>query len=95
MMPMCRGIGLSSRLRHITGVFLETALTDSGWRMLGNALGAVVALLGLFGVGAVICAMVWTLFAWSGRWYDWLLSYVTPLGLASITTCAGWLLGWI
>ena len=30
MMPMCRGIGLSSRLRHITGVFLETTLTDSG-----------------------------------------------------------------
>jgi hypothetical protein len=57
--------------------------------MLGNALGALVALLGLFGVGAVVCAIVWTLFAWSG-----LLSFVPALGLASITTCAGWLLGW-
>ena len=38
--------------------------------MLGNALGALVALVGLFGVGAVVCAIVWTLFAWSGRWYD-------------------------
>jgi hypothetical protein len=28
--------------------------------MLGNALGALVALLGLFGVGAVVCAIVWT-----------------------------------
>ena len=59
--------------------------------MLGNVLGALVALFGLFGVGAV----VWVLFAWSGRWYNWLLSFVTPLGLASITTCAGWLLGWL
>jgi hypothetical protein len=40
-----------------------------GW--FGNALGALVALLGLFGVGAVVCAIVWTLFAWSGRWFDW------------------------
>src|SRR5262245_37778109 len=48
--------------------------------MLGNVLGALVALFGLFGVGAVVCAIVWTLFAWSGRWYDWLLSFVTPLG---------------
>ena len=63
--------------------------------MLGNALGALVALFGLFGVSAVVCAIVWTFFAWSGRWYDWLLSFVTPLGLASITTCAGWLLGWV
>jgi hypothetical protein len=62
--------------------------------MLGNALGALVALLGLFGVGAVVCAIVWTLFAWSGRWFDWLLSFVPPLGLASITTCVGLLLGW-
>src|SRR5262249_46097083 len=61
--------------------------------MLGNALGALVALLGLFGVGAVVCAIVWTLFAWSGRWFDWLLSFVPPLRLASITTCAGWLVG--
>src|SRR6516164_6048142 len=58
--------------------------------MLGNVLGALVALFGLFGVGAVVCAIVWTFFAWSGRWYDWLLSFVTPLGLASITTCVGW-----
>ena len=58
--------------------------------MLGNALGALVALFGLFGVSAI----VWTLFAWSGRWYDWLLTFVAPLGLASITTCVGWLLGW-
>src|SRR5262249_33636947 len=64
-----------------------------GWKMLGNALGALVALLGLFGVSAVVCAIVWTLCAWSGRWYDWLLSFVTPLGLASITTCLGCLLG--
>ena len=62
--------------------------------MLGNAVGALVALFGLFGVGAVVCAIVWSLFAWSGRWYDWLLSLVAPLGLASITTCVGWLLGW-
>jgi hypothetical protein len=54
--------------------------------MLGNVLGALVALFGLFGVGAVVCAIVWVLFAWSGRWYNWLLSFVTPLGLASITT---------
>jgi hypothetical protein len=39
-------------------------------------------------------AIVWTFFAWNGRWYDWLLSFVPPLGLASTTTCAGWLLGW-
>ena len=32
--------------------------------MLGNALGALVALFGLFGAGAVVCAIVWTLFAW-------------------------------
>ncbi len=55
--------------------------------MLGNVLGALVALFGLFGVGAVVCAIVWVLFAWSGRWYDWLLSFVIPLGLASITVC--------
>jgi hypothetical protein len=43
--------------------------------------------------GAVVA---WPLTAGSqGRWYDWLLSFVTPLGLASITTCAGWLLGWV
>ena len=63
--------------------------------MLGNAVGALVALFGLFGVSAVVCAIVWTLAAWSGRWYDWLLSFVAPLGLASITTCAGWLLAWV
>jgi hypothetical protein len=62
--------------------------------MLGNVLGVLVALFGLFGVGAVVCAIVWVLFAWSGRWYNWLLSFVTPLGLASITTFMGWLLGW-
>ena len=62
--------------------------------MLGNILGALVALFGLFGVGAVVCAIVWTLFARRGRWYDWLLSFVTPLGLASITACVGWVLGW-
>jgi hypothetical protein len=62
--------------------------------MLGNAAGALVALFGLFGVCAVVCGIVWTLFAWSGRWYDWLLSFVAPLGFASITTCVGWLLGW-
>jgi hypothetical protein len=39
-----------------------------------------VALLGLFGVGAVVCAIVWTLFAWSGRWYDWLLTFVARSG---------------
>jgi len=61
--------------------------------MLGNALGVLVAQLGLFGVGAVVCAIVWTLFAWSGRWYDWLLSFVTPLGLASLATLTGWLFG--
>jgi hypothetical protein len=63
--------------------------------MLGNVLGALVALFGLFGVGAVVCAIVWVLFAWSGRWYNWLLSFVAPLGLASITTFMGWLLGWL
>jgi len=64
--------------------------------MLGNAVGALVALFGLFGVGAVVCAIVCTLFvAWSGRWYDWLLTFVAPLELASITTCVGWLLGWV
>jgi len=62
--------------------------------MLGNSRGALVALFGLFAVGAVVCAIVWTIFAWSARQHDWLLSFVTPLGLASITTCAGWLLGW-
>jgi hypothetical protein len=62
--------------------------------MLGNAAGALVVLFGLFGIGAVVCGIVWTLFAWSGRWYDWLLSFVAPLGFASITTCVGWLLGW-
>ena len=59
--------------------------------MLGNTLGALVTLFGFFGVGAVVCAIVWSLFAWSGRWYDWLLSFVTPLGLASITTFMAWL----
>ena len=39
-------------------------------------LAALVALFGLFGVGAVVCAIVWTFFAWNGRWYDWLLSFV-------------------
>jgi|SRR5215831_15706585 len=38
--------------------------------MLGHVLGALVALFGLFGVGAVVSAIVWTLFAWSGRWYE-------------------------
>ena len=68
-----------SRLRHIIGVFLETALADSGVEDARKRSRSIV----------------WTLFAWSGRWYDWLLSFVTPLGLASITTCAGWLLGWV
>ena len=54
-----------------------------------------VPLGGPLGVGAVVWAILWTLFAWSGRWYDWLLSFVTPLGLASITTCTCWLLGWV
>ncbi len=63
--------------------------------MLGNALGALVALFGLFAVGAVGCAIVWTIFAWSGRRQDWLLSFVTPLGLASIATFMGWLSGWL
>src|SRR5262245_37347768 len=65
-----------------------------GWKMLGNALGALVALLGLFGVSAVVCAIVWTLCAWSGRWYDWLLSFVTPLGSHQLRPawagCSGW-----
>jgi hypothetical protein len=55
-----------------------------GWSMLANAVGTLVTLFGLFGVGAIVCAIVWTLFAWGGRCYDWLLSFVTPLGLASI-----------
>jgi hypothetical protein len=63
--------------------------------MLGNALEALVALFSLFGVGAVVCAIVWTLFAWGGRSYDWLLSFVAPLGLASISTFIGWLIGWL
>jgi hypothetical protein len=63
--------------------------------MLGNALGALVALFGLFTVGAVGCAIVWTIFAWSGRRHDWLLSSVTPLGFASIATFMGWLIGWL
>jgi hypothetical protein len=63
--------------------------------MLGNALGALVTLFGLFGVGAVVCAVVWTLFAWGGRQLDWLLSFVTPLGLASLATLTGWLFGWL
>jgi hypothetical protein len=63
--------------------------------MLGNALGALVALFGLFAVGAVGCAIVWTIFAWSGRRQDWLLSFVTPLGLASVATLTVWLFGWL
>ena len=51
--------------------------------MLGNALGVLVALFGLFAVGAFGSAIVWTMFAWIGRRHDWLLSFVTPLGLAS------------
>ena len=63
--------------------------------MLGNALGVLVAQLGLFGVGAVVCAIVWTIFAWSGRRHDWLLSFLTPLGLASLATLTRWLFGWL
>jgi hypothetical protein len=63
--------------------------------MLGNPLEALVALFGLVGVGAVVCAIVWSLFASGGRSYDWLLSFVAPLGLASISTFIGWLFGWL
>jgi hypothetical protein len=63
--------------------------------MLGNALGALVALFVAFAVGAVVCAIVWTIFAWSGRRHDWLLSFVAPLGLASLATLTGWLFGWL
>jgi len=62
--------------------------------MLGNALGALVALFGLFGVGAVVSAIVWTLFAWSGRWYDWLLSFVTPSGSHQLRPAWAGCLGW-
>jgi hypothetical protein len=62
--------------------------------MLGTALGALVALFGLFAVGAVV-AIVWTIFAWSGRRHDWLLSFLTPLGLASLATLTGWLFAWL
>jgi len=56
-------------------------------------LGALVALFGLFAVGAVLCAIVWTIFAWGGRHHDWLLTFVTPLGLASLAILTGWLFG--
>src|SRR5215472_8908825 len=52
-------------------------------------------LAGCLSLESLPLSVLWTLFAWSGRCYDWLLSFVTPLGLASITTCAGWLLGWV
>jgi hypothetical protein len=63
--------------------------------MLGNALGALVALFVAFAVGAVVCAIVWTIFAWSGRRHDSLLSFGPPLGLASLATLTGWLFGWL
>ena len=65
-----------------------------GWNMLGNSLEALVALFGLFAVGAFVCAIVWTIFAWSGHRHDWLLSFIPPLGLASLATISGWLFGW-
>ena len=83
-----------SRLRHIIGVHLGTALTDSGVEdARKRARSACRSIWSLWSRCRCVCAIVWTLFAWSGRWYDWLLSFVTPLGLASITTCVGWLLG--
>jgi hypothetical protein len=56
-------------------------------------LEALVALFGLFAVGAVLCAIVWTIFAWGGRRRDGLLTFVTPLGLASLAILTGWLFG--
>jgi len=56
-------------------------------------LGALVALFGLFAVGAVLRAIVWTIFAWGGRRRDGLLTFVTPLGIASLATLTGWLFG--
>jgi hypothetical protein len=64
--------------------------------MLGNAPEALVALFGLFGVGAVVCAIVWTLSSLGvdGRTTGFFLSS-PPLGLASISTFIGWLFGWL
>jgi hypothetical protein len=63
--------------------------------MLGNVLEALVALFGLFAVGAVVCGIVWVILVWAGRRHDWLLSFVTPLGFASIATFMTWLVGWL
>jgi hypothetical protein len=81
VLSACQFIGAATTaLSLITGAFL---------------LGALVALFGLFAVGAVICSIVWTISAWSGRRHDWLLAFVTPLGLASLATLTGWLFGWL
>jgi hypothetical protein len=37
---------------------------------MGKALAALAAMFGLVGLGAVVFAIVWTLFAWSGRQLD-------------------------
>jgi hypothetical protein len=71
-------------------VVLCELLSGSGYRLrAASKIGEFTrdsSLLSKFGI---------SLFAWGGRSYDWLLSFVAPLGLASITTFMGWLFGWL
>jgi hypothetical protein len=60
-----------SRLRHIIAVFLETTLAGSGVEDARKRPRSACRSTWSLWSRCRCLAIVWTLFAWSGRWFDW------------------------